>query len=62
MILVKVGGPLGGLLEAVYQPYNVEADVEIEMPVWPERGRPVAEEMQAYDSVDFRYKNIKGGS
>jgi hypothetical protein len=33
MILVKVGGPLGGLLEAVYQPHYVEADVEIEVPV-----------------------------
>jgi hypothetical protein len=33
MIVVKVGGPLGGLLEAVYQPHNVEADIEIEVPV-----------------------------
>jgi hypothetical protein len=33
MILVKVGGPLGELLEAVYQPHNDEADVEIEVPV-----------------------------
>jgi hypothetical protein len=33
MIIVKVGGPLGKLLEAVYQPHNVEADVEIEVPV-----------------------------
>jgi hypothetical protein len=33
MILVKVGGPLGELLEAVYQPHNVDADVEIEVPV-----------------------------
>ncbi len=33
MIAVKVGDPLGGLLEAVYQPHYVEADVEIEVPV-----------------------------
>jgi hypothetical protein len=35
MIIVKVGGLLGRLLEAVYQPHNVEADVEIEVPVLP---------------------------
>jgi hypothetical protein len=33
MIIVKVGDPLGQLLEAVYQPHNVEADLEIEVPV-----------------------------
>jgi hypothetical protein len=33
MIAVKVGGPLGKLLEAVYYPHHVEADVEIEVPV-----------------------------
>ncbi len=33
MILVKVGGPLGGLLEVVYQPHYVEVAVEIEVPV-----------------------------
>ena len=33
MIVVKVGGPLGELLEAVYRPHNVEADLEIEVPV-----------------------------
>ena len=33
MIVVKVGGPLRGLLEAVYRPHYVETDVEIEVPV-----------------------------
>jgi len=35
MIVVKVGGPLGELLETVYRPHNVEADLEIEVPVNP---------------------------
>jgi len=33
MIVVKVGGPLGGLLEVVYQPHYVEANVDMEVPV-----------------------------
>jgi hypothetical protein len=33
MFVVKVGGPLEKLLEVVYYPHHVEADVEIEVPV-----------------------------